>query len=129
MCSLLAPLVIVFFFLLQSFTVLMKQTRQPVHTIRQSIYLDVYGWDRLQISTVAGSLNKRLMLSSSFRCDQIYKYEIYNSGHTLLCSLSPTQMFNKPYSEAGLLNKMLMLISSFRCDQIYKYELYDFGHT
>ncbi len=40
--------------------------------------------------SVAGSLNKRLMLSSSFRCDQIYKYEIYNFGHTLLCYLSPT---------------------------------------
>jgi hypothetical protein len=39
---------------------------------------------------VAGLLNKRLMLSSSFRCDQIYKYEIYNFGHTLLCYLSPT---------------------------------------
>jgi hypothetical protein len=39
---------------------------------------------------VAGSLNKRLMLSSSFRCDQIYKYETYNFGHTLLCYLSPT---------------------------------------
>jgi hypothetical protein len=39
---------------------------------------------------MAGSLNKRLMLSSSFRCDQIYMYEIYNFGHTLLCYLSPT---------------------------------------
>jgi hypothetical protein len=38
----------------------------------------------------AGFLNKRLMLSSSFRCDQIYKYEIYNFGHTLLCYLSRT---------------------------------------
>ncbi len=41
-------------------------------------------------NAVAGSLNKRLMLSSSFRCDQIYNYEIYNFGHTLLCYLSPT---------------------------------------
>ncbi len=45
--------------------------------------------------TEAGLLNKRLMLSSSFRCDQIYKYKIYNFGHTLLCYLSPTQMFNE----------------------------------
>ncbi len=28
------------------------------------------------------------MLSSYFTCDQIYKYEIYNFGHTLLCYLS-----------------------------------------
>ncbi len=41
-------------------------------------------------SSVAGSLNKRLMLSLSFRCDQIYKYEKYNFGHTLLRYLSPT---------------------------------------
>ncbi len=38
----------------------------------------------------AGLLNKGLMLSSSFRCDQIYKYEIYNFGHTMLCYLSRT---------------------------------------
>ncbi len=38
----------------------------------------------------AGLLNKRLMLSSSFRYDQIYKYEIYDFGHTLLCYLSRT---------------------------------------
>ncbi len=38
------------------------------------------------------------MLSSSFRCDQIYKYKIYNFGHTLLCYLSQSQMFNKPTS-------------------------------
>ncbi len=44
---------------------------------------------------MAGVLNKRLMLSSSFRCDQIYKYEISNLGHTLLCYLSPTLMFNE----------------------------------
>jgi hypothetical protein len=41
-------------------------------------------------NSVAGSLNKRVMLSSSFRCDQIYKYKIYNFGHTLLCYLSQT---------------------------------------
>ncbi len=38
----------------------------------------------------AGLLNKRLMLSSSFRCDQIYKYMLYDFGHTLLCYLSRT---------------------------------------
>jgi hypothetical protein len=45
-----------------------------------------------------GLLNKRLMLSLSFRCDQIYMYKIYDFGHTLLCYLSPTWMFNKPTS-------------------------------
>ncbi len=37
----------------------------------------------------------RLMLSSGFKCEQIYKYEIYDFGHTLLCFLSQTWMFNK----------------------------------
>jgi hypothetical protein len=36
-------------------------------------------------STVARLLNKRLMLSSSFRCDQIYDSHCYGSGHTYLC--------------------------------------------
>jgi hypothetical protein len=43
----------------------------------------------------AGLLNKRLMLSSSFRCDQSDKYKLYDFSHILLCYLSRTQMFNK----------------------------------
>jgi hypothetical protein len=43
MCQLLAPLAIgflsFFFFLLQSFTILMKQTRQAVRAVKQSIFL------------------------------------------------------------------------------------------
>ncbi len=31
-------------FLLPPLTVLMKQTRQPVRAVKQSMYLDVYGW-------------------------------------------------------------------------------------
>jgi hypothetical protein len=42
----------------------------------------------------AGLLNERLMLSSSFRCDQVNKYELYHFGHTLLCYLSQNLMFN-----------------------------------
>jgi hypothetical protein len=33
------------------------------------------------------------MLSWSFRCDQTYKYEKYDFGHTLLCYLSKAQFF------------------------------------
>jgi hypothetical protein len=46
MCPLLAlphPRIFFFFFILQPFTVLMRQTRQAVHAIKQSISLDVYG--------------------------------------------------------------------------------------
>jgi hypothetical protein len=44
MCPLLAHLITGFFsfLLLRPFTVLMKQTRQAVHDIKQSIFLDVY---------------------------------------------------------------------------------------
>ncbi len=31
-------------FLLRPLTVLIKQTRQLVHAVKQSMYLDVYGW-------------------------------------------------------------------------------------
>jgi hypothetical protein len=47
----------------------------------------------------AGLLNKRLMLSSSFRCDQIYMYEIYDFGHTVVLLKSD----NKPASVAQLM--------------------------
>ncbi len=40
-------------------------------------------------------VEQKLMLSSSFRRDQIYKYERYDFGHTVLCYLSQTWMFNK----------------------------------
>ncbi len=43
-------------------------------------------------------VEQKLMLSSSFRRDQIYKDERYNFGHTLLCYLSRTWMFYKPTS-------------------------------
>jgi hypothetical protein len=33
--------------------------------------------------------------SCSFGCDQIHKRHWYESGHTLLCSLSPTSLLNK----------------------------------
>ncbi len=54
-----------------------------------------------------------LMLGSSFRCDQIHKCQIYDFGHTLLCFLCLTMMFNKPTSSflsIGLLNKFLRLV-------------------
>ncbi len=41
-----------------------------------------------------------VMLRSSFRSDQIYKHELYDFGHTLLCCLCKPYMFNKPTSEA-----------------------------
>jgi hypothetical protein len=58
---------------------------------------------------------QKFMLSSSFRYGQINNSHRYDLGHTLLCYLSPTYMFNKPTpcpkclqlltAETGLLNK------------------------
>jgi hypothetical protein len=33
-------------------------------------------------------VEQKLVLSSSFRCDQIYKCQAYDFGHTLLCCLN-----------------------------------------
>jgi hypothetical protein len=50
----------------------------------------------LSITPLRGQfVEQMLTLSLSFRCDQIYKYERYDFGHTLLCCLSRTWMFNK----------------------------------
>ncbi len=54
-------------------------------------------------------VEQMLALSSSFRSDQIKKCESYDFGRTLLCSLSQTQVFNKPTSVPGLFNKCLCL--------------------
>jgi hypothetical protein len=52
--------------------------------------MQIISFYRHLFSPEASLLNKRLMLSSSFRCDKIYKYETCNFGHTLLCYLSQT---------------------------------------
>jgi hypothetical protein len=51
---LLAQLIIGFFFvfLLEPFTVLMKQTRQAEWAVKQSIFLDVYGSNTADAGTV-----------------------------------------------------------------------------
>jgi hypothetical protein len=50
-------------------------------------------------------------------------------GHTLLCSVNLTKMFNKLASEVGLLNKSSHLAAAFGCDQIHNCQSYDLGHT
>ncbi len=48
---------------------------------------------------------QKLMLSSSFRHEQIQNCQRNYFCHTLLCYLSRTQRLNKPTSEAGVLIK------------------------
>ncbi len=43
-------------------------------------------------------VERKLMISSSLRCDQSQKCHRYVFGHTLLCYLSWTRMLNKPTS-------------------------------
>jgi hypothetical protein len=45
-------------FLLQPFTVLMKQTRQAVRDIKQSIFLDVYGYHAPRFGTVRTTFSR-----------------------------------------------------------------------
>ncbi len=44
-------------------------------------------------------IDQKFMLGSNLRCDQIHNRHWYDSGHTLLCYLSQTWMFNKPNSD------------------------------
>jgi hypothetical protein len=66
------------------------------------------------------------MLSSSSRCDHIYKHQTYVFGYTLLCYLSQTLLLNNETPNASL-SENLEHGSSFGCDQIY--QKYDLGHT
>ncbi len=43
-----------------------------------------YDLDDQQIHFWGQFVEHRLMLSSSFRCNQIYKYEIHDFGHTVV---------------------------------------------
>jgi hypothetical protein len=61
-----------------------------VYDFKPRVGAQLYNCLRIIVRSKAGLLNKSLMLSSSFRYDQIYKYEIYDFGHTLLCYLRRT---------------------------------------
>jgi hypothetical protein len=63
------------------------------------------------------------MLNFNFMCDQIVIF-----GHTLLCYLSPTYMFNKP-ALVSFSQQKLKLRYSFRCKQICMNYCYEFSHT
>ncbi len=65
------------------------------------------------------------MLSSSFGCEQININHSYYFGHSLLCYLSQTQMFNKLASEASLLNKN----SCLKCEQIHNRHMIRFNYA
>ena len=48
-------------FLLRPFTVLMKQTRQVVRAVKQSIFLDVYGVNPWKIVTITVSKRDKIL--------------------------------------------------------------------
>ncbi len=73
-------------FLLQPLTVLMKQTRQPVRTVKQSIYLDVMG----------------ITLYSEFH-KSVVKYKLFaivNCGFALKVSVMISRVINYDHNEA-----------------------------
>ncbi len=69
---------------------------------------------RTHLSHWGQFVEQMLLLSLNFRCDQIYKYRLHDFGHTLLCYLSQTYMFNKLTSAAGTGRKKI----TKKCDQI-----------
>jgi hypothetical protein len=70
-CPLQAQLITGFFsfFLLRQFTVLMKQTRQAVCAIKQSIFLDVYEatWERVVLFTNGNEWDLLFILGSVYQ--------------------------------------------------------------
>ncbi len=70
MCPLLGQLIIGFFsflFLLRPFTVLMKQTRQMVRAVKQSIiFLDVYEWKRINCKQIVRWQHLSRLKASAF---------------------------------------------------------------
>jgi hypothetical protein len=78
-------------------------------------------------------VGRRLVLSLSFRCDQIHICHRYDFSRTLLCYLSRTWMFNKPTSAFSwmlcgrFVEQKLMLSSTFRRDQIHNHRRYAFS--
>ncbi len=63
-------------------------------------------------------VEQKLALSSSFRCDQIYKIRRYDFGHTLLCYLSQTYV-KQTHLWGWFVEQKLALSSSFWGDQIH----------
>ncbi len=89
MCPLLAQLKIGFFSSFSDAAVYSTNETNKA-CLKQSIIIFRCLWFLQQNYPEVSLLNKRHTLSSSFRCDQIYKYEIHDFGHTLLCYLSQT---------------------------------------
>jgi hypothetical protein len=73
-------------------------------------------------------VEQKLILSSIFRWNQIYKWQIYDFGHTLVCYfVRPRYSTNWPCG--GFVEQKLILNSSFRCDQIHVSHCHESGHT
>jgi hypothetical protein len=79
-------------------------------------------------------VEQRLVLSSSFRCDQINNCKRHHFGHTVVLLKFDLDIQQTHFS---FLNKrfdwvrlaQLELSSSFRCNQIHNCHRYDFDHT
>jgi len=75
-----------------------------------------------------GFVERKLVLSFSFRCDQIQERNCYEYGHTLLCYLRQTWMFNNPIW-SRFVGQKLVLSFSLRCEQSRDRNSYEYGHT
>jgi hypothetical protein len=75
---------------------MMVRNRETMNTTRIEFLTSLGVCSCLIISLRPVCWTKKLMLSYSFRCDQIHNCLTYIFGHTLLFYLSQTWMFNKP---------------------------------
>jgi hypothetical protein len=71
--------------------------------VASSYSFQIYEQTHLQSIKISFSnrgrfVEQKLLLSCSFRCDQIHNNNIYEFCHTLLCCQRWTWMFNKPTS-------------------------------
>ncbi len=93
--------------LTNDFTLNCQGETHPAYQSCKVLNVALLRWVESWIETVSetyqanrgGFVEQKLMLSSSFRRDLIHNVVSYEPGHTLLCCLSLTQLFNKPASE------------------------------
>jgi aspartate-semialdehyde dehydrogenase len=75
----------------------------PIKRVVVSTYQSVSGagkeaMDELYEQTKGLFVERKVVLSCSFRCDRIHNWHSFDSSHTLFCCLSPTLVLNKPVS-------------------------------
>ncbi len=106
-----SAILIAFFssFLLWPLTVLMKQTRQPVHAVKQSIYLNVCDWhsNQWQVIIWGGEIfyclshlsdtylsSKNVPITAKHKCSHLYQFSNFLKLRYMLLRCDKLQKFD-----------------------------------